>query len=96
MTSVELNLVKQWIAKGAKFSADDPDPEPTTSTPPAAGVSTEVLDWTNTQGVSLRASFVAINATHVKLRKGDRSEFVYPLASLDAATQEHAKKLGSQ
>jgi hypothetical protein len=94
MTSSELNLVKQWIAEGAKFSADDPDPEPATTTP-APAASNEVLDWTNTQGVSLKASFVAVNATHVKLRKEDGSEFVYPLASLTAASQEQAKNLGA-
>ncbi len=95
MTSVELNLVKQWIAEGAKFSADDPDPAPSTSTPATTDAPAELLSWTNTQGVSLKASFVAVNATHVKLRKEDGSEFVYPLASLDAASQEQAKKLAT-
>ena len=95
MTSVELNLVKQWIAEGAKFSADDPDPAPSTSTPSTASAPVEFLSWTNTQGVSLQASFVAVNATHVKLRKEDGSEFVYPLASLDVASQEQAKKLAT-
>jgi hypothetical protein len=91
MTSVELNLVKQWIAEGAKFSADDPDPAPE----PTA-TANELLDWSNTKGVSLKAFFVAVNATHVKLRKDDGSEFVYPLANLDAASQAQAKKLGAQ
>ena len=91
MTSAELNLVKQWIAEGAKFSADDPDPTPTTTATAA-----ELLDWRNTKGVSLKAFFVAVNATHVKLRKDDGSEFVYPLANLDEASQAQAKKLGAQ
>ncbi|MBP84156.1 MAG: hypothetical protein CMO61_09975 [Verrucomicrobiales bacterium] len=95
MTSVELNLVKRWIAEGAKFSADDPDPAPET-TATATATATELLDWNNTKGVSLKAFFVAVNATHVKLRKDDGSEFVYPLANLDAASQAQAKKLGAQ
>jgi hypothetical protein len=37
-----------------------------------------------------------VNATHVKLRKDDGSEFVYPLANLDEASQAQAKKLGAQ
>jgi hypothetical protein len=95
MTSAELNLVKKWIAEGAKFSADDPDPTPTT-TATATATATELLDWRNTKGVSLKAFFVAVNATHVKLRKDDGSEFVYPLANLDEASQAQAKKLGAQ
>ncbi len=95
MTSNELNLVKQWIAEGAKFSADDPDPAPATASA-TSDAPTELLTWTNTQGVTLKAAFIAVNATHVKLRKEDGSEFVYPLASLDAGSQEQAKKLGAQ
>lgn len=90
MTSVELNLVKQWIAEGAKFSANDPDPTPTTTATAA-----ELLDWKNSNGVSIKAFFVAVNETHVKLRKEDGSEFIYPLENLDESSQAQAKKLGA-
>ena len=95
MTSVELNLVRQWIAEGAKFSANDPDPAPSTSAPTTTDAPAGLLGWTNTQGVSLKASLVAVNATHVKLRKEDGSEFIYPLANLDTASQEQARKLAT-
>lgn len=93
MTTVELNLVKQWIAEGAKLDPSDPDPEPATA---EGAMSSELHSWTNTAGKSLEASFVSSDGTNVTLRKADGSQFSYPLANLDAESQALAKKLAAE
>lgn len=94
MTTLELNLVKQWISLGAKLEPGDPDPEPAPATAEKA-MSTELHSWTNTAGKSLEASFVSMDAANVTLRKADGSQFDYPLASLNPESQALAKKLAT-
>jgi len=93
MTTMELNLVKQWISEGAKLKPGDPDPEPASA---ESAMSTELHSWTNTAGNSLEAAFVSMDATNVSLRKADGSQFDYPLASLNTDSQALAKKLAAQ
>lgn len=95
MTTAELNLVKQWIAEGAKLDESDPDPEPASATSDAA-MSNELHSWTNTAGKSLEASFVSSDGTNVTLRKPDGAQFSYPLANLNAESQALAKKLAGE
>lgn len=96
MTTAELNLVKQWIAEGAKLDAGDPDPAPAAATAGEKTMSTELHSWTNSAGKSLEASFVAMDATNVTLRKADGSQFDYPLANLNPESQALAKKLAAE
>lgn len=95
MTNQELAIVRQWIAEGAKFSADQPDPAPV----PAAGgaaMKPELRTWSNSGGGSLEAIFVALREGQVTLRKADGTEFQYPLANLSPESQALAKELAAQ
>lgn len=99
MTPGELALVRQWIAEGAKFSADASAPEPAPATPapaPAAMKEGELLTWSNSTGNSLQAGFVSMSDTHVTLRKEDGTQFEYPLANLSPESQALAKKLAGK
>ncbi len=96
MTTAELNLVKQWIAEGAKLDPSDPDPAPAPATETTGAMSNELHNWTNTAGKSLEASFVSSDGTNVTLRKADGSQFDYPLASLNAESQALANRLAAE
>ncbi len=89
MTSVELNLVKQWIQEGANFEKG----EATEATEPAAEMKQELLDWTNFEGKSLKAAFIRAEGTNVILKMENGSEIPYPYDKLSAESQELAKKL---
>ena len=95
MTNPELAIVRQWIAEGAKVSADQPDPAPA-PTAGGAAMKPELRTWSNTGGGSLEASFVALRDGQVTLRKADGTEFQYPLANLSPESQALAKELAAQ
>lgn len=93
MTTAELNLVKKWIAAGAKFEASEEDaPEPAEEGAMTAVVHT----WVNTEGKKLEASFVSTDGTHVTLKMVGDKDINYPLAKLDADSQALAKKLAAE
>jgi len=101
MTASELTLVRQWITEGAKFEAGatgaaPATPASATPAPGAAPMVAEIRTWTNSAGVALKASFVALNGENVSLRKEDGTQFDYPLANLSAESQALAKQLGGQ
>jgi hypothetical protein len=98
MTSLELNLVKQWISLGAKLKADEAGTTEAAPAAPATGaaMTAEMQTWTNSAGASLEASFVALEGDHVTLRKTDGSTFEYLLVNLNAESQALAKKLAEQ
>jgi hypothetical protein len=101
MTSGELNVVRQWITEGAKFSAGTasttaaPATAPTTPAPAAGAMKAEMRTWTNSAGAALQASFVALNGANVTLKKEDGTQFDYPLANLSAESQALAKQLAA-
>ena len=94
MSSSDLALVRKWIEAGASLedkpsvSEQNPNPSPT----PGPDM-TKLHDWENTQGAKLKAAFVSMDATSVKLRKEDGSEFSYPLDKLSKKSQDLAKFL---
>jgi hypothetical protein len=97
LTAQELTLVRQWIAEGAKFSADAGDsPAPAPAPTGGAAMKEELRTWSNTGGGSLEAIFVALKDGQVTLRRADGTEFQYPLANLSAESQALAKELAGQ
>lgn len=103
MTSVELNLVKQWISLGAKFEAgemSESTPTAPTADPAAptaeAGMSNEMHSWTNFEGNSIQAAFVRLDGTNVVIRMETGQEVPYALDKLSAESQALAKRLGGQ
>lgn len=93
MTAAELNLVKQWIADGAKFEASE---KGTTETSTQKPMVAEVYTWVNTEGKKLEAQFVSTDGTGVKLKMEGGKDINYPLAKLDAESQALAKKLAAE
>lgn len=89
MTTAELNLVKQWIAEGAKLDESEED-----ST--EAAMAATVYTWVNTEGKKLEAEFVSSDGTNVTLKMAGGKDIDYPLAKLDAESQALAKKLAAK
>lgn len=93
MTTAELNLVKQWIADGAKFDSSE-EGEPDTA---AEGAMDEtVYTWVNTENKKLEAQFVASDGTNVTLKMEGGKDINYPIAKLNAESQALAKKLAAE
>jgi hypothetical protein len=101
MTSVELNLVKQWISLGAKFEAGEmtETTAPTEATPPTESsestMANEMHDWTNFEGNTVKAAFIRLDGTNVVIRLENGSEIPYALEKLSNESQALAKKLGA-
>ncbi|MEC5125916.1 c-type cytochrome domain-containing protein [Verrucomicrobiales bacterium BCK34] len=93
MTTAELNLVKQWIADGAKFDASE-EGEPDTAAEGAMDAT--VYTWVNTENKKLEAQFVASDGTNVTLKMEGGKDINYPLAKLNAESQALAKKLAAE
>ena len=98
MTSVEINLVKQWIQEGASFEAGGAAPAETSTTETASTetMKPEMLNWTNFEGKSLTAAFVRAEGSNVILLMENGSEIPYPYEKLSPESQEMAKKLASE
>jgi len=91
MNSGELSLVKKWIQEGAILEATTSE-APTTSETPTESAS-QIQEWTNIEGKTLKASFVSVDSSDVTLRKEDGAEIKYPLNKLSPASQQLAQKL---
>lgn len=94
MTAAELNLVKQWIAAGAKFEAGGAEEAPATAD--SGAMSDKVHTWVNLEGNKLEATFLSTDGTNVSLKMTTGKEISYPLAKLSAESQALAKQLGGQ
>lgn len=93
MTSVELNLVKQWITLGAKFEAGEVT---ATETAPAEPTMTEEFhDWTNFEGNTIKATFIRLDGTNVVIKLENGQEIPYALDKLSADSQALAKQLAA-
>lgn len=91
LNSAEKALIRKWIEEGASFESK-PEEAPST-TPTSEPDSNKVHTWSNTDGKTLEAAFVAATATMVTLRKEDGSEFNYPVAKLSAESRKLAADL---
>lgn len=99
MTTVELNLVKQWIQEGASFEeggASEPVETTTADSETTEAMKPEMLEWTNFEGKSLTAAFVRAEGSNVILLMENGSEIPYPYEKLSPESQEVAKKLAAQ
>ena len=96
MTSVELNLVKQWIALGAKFEPGEISETVAPTESPEAAMANEMRDWTNFEGNNVKAAFIRLEGTNVIIRLENGTEIPYALDKLSAESQALAKKLGGQ
>lgn len=85
MSSSDLALVKKWIEEGASLDAKPSSPD----TPDLS----KIHEWQNRDGAKLKAAFVSLKGSSVKLRKEDGTEFPYPLEKLSEKSQELAKSL---
>tara|TARA_R110002096_G_scaffold44488_13_gene119563 strand:+ start:2409 stop:2885 length:477 start_codon:yes stop_codon:yes gene_type:complete len=103
MTASELNLVKRWIAEGAKFDPNAPAPEPaapTTSTDPATPTeptapANEIHSWTNTSDVTIEASFLSLEGGNISLKTEAGEVYTFPSSRLSPESQALASKLAS-
>ena len=93
MTAAELNLVKKWIAEGAKLEAAE---EGASDAPAEAPMAATVHTWVNTEGKKLEAEFVGTEGANVKLKMAGDKVINYPFAKLDADSQALAKKLAAE
>ncbi len=93
MTSVELNLVKQWITLGAKFEAGEATA--TETTPAAPAMTEEFHDWTNFEGNTIKASFIRLDGANVVIKLENGQEIPYALEKLSADSQALAKQLAA-
>lgn len=96
MTSVELNLVKQWISLGAKFEAGEMTEAATPTESSESTMSNEMHNWTNFEGNNVKAAFVRLEGTNVIIRLENGSEIPYALDKLSPESQSLAQKLGAQ
>ncbi|MDF1825590.1 MAG: hypothetical protein P1U68_13165 [Verrucomicrobiales bacterium] len=94
MTAVELNLVKQWIALGAKFEAGEV--KATEAAPAEPAMTNEVHSWTNFEGNTIKASFIRLDGSNVVIKMENGQEIPYALDKLSAESQSLAKKLSGQ
>ncbi len=96
MTQSELEIVRKWIAEGAKFTASEIASSASADTSSAPPASREIQAWTNSAGATLQAAFVSSDGTNVTLRKEDGTEFTYLISNLNQESQELAKKLSGK
>ncbi len=89
MTTAELNLVKKWIAEGAKLEASE-------EAPAEAAMAATVHTWVNTEGKKLEAEFVGTEGANVTLKMAGDKVINYPYAKLNAESQALAKKLAAE
>jgi hypothetical protein len=89
MTTAELNLVKRWIAEGAKLEASE-------EAPAEAAMAATVHTWVNTEGNKLEAEFVGTEGANVTLKMAGDKVINYPYAKLNAESQALAKKLAAE
>jgi len=95
LTPQQVELLKTWIQEGANFAPGKPGAAPSAPAAPAAAAG-GLMKWTNTAGKSLDAAFDRLEGDAVVLKATDGKYYTVPLANLDAASQDQAKKAGGQ
>jgi hypothetical protein len=91
----EIKLLRAWIEEGAALEkAGTASGLPPKSALPARAVPAEapLLDWTSTDGKTIKARFVRLKDDAVVIRKSDGQFFKVPLERLGAASQDQARK----
>ncbi len=82
----DIAKIRDWIAAGAHLETPSPSAL-------AARAAPAVLDWTNAEGVTIKAGFVRLDGDNVILKlPANGQEVPYPLAKLSAESQAQAKQ----
>ena len=82
----EIAKIREWIAAGASLETVAPGMLPARAAAPV------MMDWTNTEGRTIKAAFVRLDGDNVVLKlPTNGQEIPYPLSKLDAASQAQAK-----
>ena len=85
----DIAKIREWIEAGASLEGEAPGGLPA---PAAAPV---MLDWTNSEGKTIRAGFVRLEGDNVVLKlPTNGQEIPYPLSKLSAESQAQAKASG--
>ena len=85
MSDRDIAKLREWIEAGAPLEAVAASALPR----PAAAT---VMDWTNAEGVTIKAGFVRLEGESVVLKLASGQQVPYPLSKLNAASQEQARK----
>lgn len=89
MSDKDIAKIREWIAAGASLEGETP------GTLPARAAAPVMMDWTNTEGKTIKAGFVRIDGESVVLKlPTNGQEIPYPLSKLTAESQAQAKAAG--
>lgn len=93
LSKTEIDKITNWIAEGASFEKGGGVP---VAAAPAKKELPPIMSWTNSEGKTIRAGFVRLDGENVVLRMpANGQEVPYPIAKLDAASQEQARDAGA-
>lgn len=90
LTAAEINLVKSWLAEGAKVHPEKPGPAV------AGTVSPDFHSWRNADGREIKARFAGLSGQKVDLLLANGVRYSYPLEKLDPASQALARELAAR
>ena len=93
LSKTEVDKITNWIVEGASFEKGGIAP---VAAAPAKKELPPIMSWTNSEGKTIRAGFVRLDGESVVLRMpANGQEVPYPIAKLDAASQEQARDAGA-
>ncbi len=88
----DINKLTEWIKEGASLDGT----KGAVATTAAKKQLPPIMSWTNLEGKTIRAGFVRLEGDSVVLKMpANGQEVPYPIAKLDAASQQQAKDSGS-
>lgn len=85
----DIAKLRDWITAGAPLEA-------VPASALAARPAPVVMDWTNAEGVTIKAGFVRLEGDNVVLKLASGQEVPYPMTKLSAASQEQARKAAAE
>ncbi len=91
LTPQQVDLLKTWIQEGASFTGGKPA-APAAAPAAAAGV----MKWSNAAGRSFDGTFDRMEGDNVVIKSTDGKYYSVPMANLNPASQEQAKKAAGQ
>ena len=94
LSSSDINKITEWIKEGATFDGTVKTGAATASAPKKQ--LPPIMSWTNAEGKTIRAGFVRLEGDNVVLRMpANGQEVPYPIAKLNAASQQQARDAGA-
>lgn len=89
-TEQQVELIKTWIAEGAKFEGGGAAPAPA-PTPAAGAPAGAMTTWTSADGRTMQAKKLRLEGENVILERSDGGVFSVPLSKLSPECQAMAK-----